>query len=36
LSLGKYWQIWAILGKFYCIHSGLEHAQTLVEVLKTP
>jgi hypothetical protein len=35
-SLGKFWQILAVLGKFSCIHNGWEQAQTWAEIFKSP
>jgi hypothetical protein len=34
-DFGKFWQFWAILGRFCCIDSGWQHAQTWAEIFKT-
>jgi hypothetical protein len=34
-DFGKFWQFWAVLGKFCYFDSGWEYAQTWAKILKT-
>jgi hypothetical protein len=35
VDYGKFWEFWALLGRFCCIGSGWQYARSLIEIFKT-